>query len=60
MKTMLPEFLSLGGWALISILLTWLTLTRVWSQIIGERDVNANLMIMGVTIFWGITLSLWL
>ena len=59
MKTVFPDILSLGSWAVLSIPLIWVGLICVWERVIGERDAGANLIIIGVSVIWAVALSFW-
>lgn len=59
MKAVLPDYLGLGFWAILSIPIVWVGLTYVWGQVIGERDAGANLIITGLAVVWAVALSSW-
>ncbi|MBB3713934.1 hypothetical protein FHS00_003547 [Limimaricola variabilis] len=59
MQTIVPDVVSFGGWILLSTPLLWLALIRIWDQVIGERDIGANLIITGLATLWAAALSLW-
>lgn len=59
MQTIVPDVVSFGGWILLSVPLLWLALIRIWDQVIGERDIGANLIITGLATLWAAALSLW-
>lgn len=59
MQTVVPDVVSFGSWALLSIPVFWLALIRIWDQVIGDREIGANLIITGLAIFWAVAVSLW-
>jgi hypothetical protein len=59
MNTVFPDFLGFGGWAVLSIPFIWIGLIRAWDQVIGDRDMGANLIIIGLAILSAVALSFW-
>ncbi len=59
MQALVPDVVSLGGLALFSIPLFWLALIRIWDEILGDRDIGANLIITGLAILWAVAVNLW-